>query len=108
MSARERLGSFKITRGFHRVEAWFSTGRSEVYSVKSLKLNKNFTLVSYLLNSSKVNLNSLSTKSYINYSNFKYNNNVNTSISNDFKLKDFYLILNTDNILSYDNLRLLN
>lgn len=86
-----------------------STTKLEYFNeFKSLKLNKNFTLVSYLLNSSKVNLNSLSTKSYINYSNFKYNNNVNTSISNDFKLKDFYLILNTDNILSYDNLRLLN
>ena len=86
-----------------------STTKLEYFNeFKSLKLNKNFTLVSYLLNSSKVNLNSLSTKSYINDSTFNYNNAVNTNISNDFKLKDFYLILNTDNILSYDNLRLLN
>ena len=78
-----------------------STTKLEYFNeFKSLKLNKNFTLVSYLLNSSKVNLNSLSTKSYIDDSTFNYNNAVNTNISNDFKLKDFYLILNTDNLLT--------
>ena len=74
---------------------------------KSLKLNKNFTLVSYLLNSNKANLNSLSPKNYISGSNLETIkiNNLNNS---DFKLKDLYIILNSDNILSYDNLRLLN
>jgi hypothetical protein len=76
--------------------------------LKNLKMNKNFTLVSYLLNSTNLNFNGLTHKKYpLNFSLKTFTSLKTENTSYHFKLKDVNLNYLTESGLTQENLNIL-